>query len=353
MNKNGSNWVKAYIIDVLPCITVAIYVLAFIYNMSFFSVFNINSVQYISLSEMLLSIIEPLVAFVFISLIVSWMGLWWFTSYLPQFNVLEAERRNGKKHWIIPYRFLRIIIKFRKTKIYLFLKKIYDKTKRSEIKIKEKQENKRKALEKEKDYHSWHAFSVFFVFVLLSFYLYINLQKKGLLEKGMMGASIGLSLPLVLFVTMSIIGTCVAIVLFDTDSRKIRKYKVIEIVEMVILYYCFAITVFHISGKDYGKYVKEHDIATFEIKTSDGNQFCNYNYRYINNMNDKIFLLEKKTGNNVILNQESIVFMKVIFKDESNHSIIVKVIDLFVEKSNKLFEKVEELVKTIDNACSG
>ena len=61
MTTSNSNWIKAYIIDVLPCITIALYILAFVYNQAFYSVFNINITHYLSLSDMLLSIMESMV----------------------------------------------------------------------------------------------------------------------------------------------------------------------------------------------------------------------------------------------------------------------------------------------------
>ena len=56
----GTNWIKAYIVDVPPCLTALLYALVVIYNIAFFSVFNIDVTDFLSFSEMSVSIIQPL-----------------------------------------------------------------------------------------------------------------------------------------------------------------------------------------------------------------------------------------------------------------------------------------------------
>lgn len=341
MNMNESNWVKAYIIDVLPCITVAIYVLAFIYNMSFFSVFNINSVQYISLSEMLLSIIEPLMAFVFLSLIISWLGLWYFTYYLPlyMYHVIESERKEKKtKKRKIPRKLLKIAAKIKETSLFKFLKKLYDWNKKSESQAHEINKKRKMALEKNENYHSWGSLFYAIFIALFSFFAFFALKDKGYIGKGFIGASIGLALPIITFVIMSI-GLLGTTLLFNKKSKiKIKKYKTIEVVEMIIVFYLYAIVIFYISGNEYGNFIKNNDIATFEIKTSDGEHFCDSTYRYVNIMNDKIFLLEKETGNNIVINQDAISSIKINYKEEANKSIIVSSLNICSTKTKQFIE---------------
>ena len=69
MEENKSNWIKAYIVDIMPCIGVALYILAFIYNISFYSVFDINIINYISIQDTFISIIEFLIVFSVLALI--------------------------------------------------------------------------------------------------------------------------------------------------------------------------------------------------------------------------------------------------------------------------------------------
>lgn len=57
------SWIKTYIIDVLPSMSILLYILAIVYEMTFFSVFDIGVLSYISLTETLVSIIEPLLYF--------------------------------------------------------------------------------------------------------------------------------------------------------------------------------------------------------------------------------------------------------------------------------------------------
>ena len=349
MENNQTNWIKAYIIDVLPCISISIYVLAFIYNVSFFSVFNVNIDHYLSFSEMLVNIIETLFLFVLFSVIIFWIELWWFTYYVPNFIVINTERREKKKKGKgVPYKYLRYFIRVKNSKIFTFLRKIYDWNKEKDEEYDEKYTKRKKALEKEANYHSWKSFTIFFIIILISYYIYVGLLKREYIDKGMMGASIGLSFPLLFFVLFSIIDSDMALIAQNFNKSKMKKYSAIEIVEMIILYFCFAITIFYVSGKEYGKYVKEHDIATFEIKLNDGITLSDSTYRYVNHVNDKIFLIEKETGENVILNIESTVFVRMQFKENNTNSILIEMMDMFIGKINSLFNKIERFVKKMN-----
>ncbi len=355
MKNDQRNWIKAYIIDVLPCISIALYVLAYIYNISFFSVFNLNIDQYLSFSEMLLSIIETLVLFVLFSVIIIWGELWWFTYQVPYVIVIDAERRKKEKEekkWRIKYKYLRLIIKAKNSVFFSILRKINNWNKKKSAQIDQKINKRKDALKKEEDYHSWNTFTTFLCNIVFSYFLYTSLIKKGFIDKGMMGASIGLAIPLLIFVTFSILDSDIALITHKYDKSRMKKYSTIEIMEIIILYFSFAITIFYFSGKEYGKYVKEHDIATFEIKLNDGRILNNSQYRYINIMNDKIFIIEKTSKNNVIINKESTVSVKIQFKNYNSNSILVEVMDYFVLKTNSLFDSIEKFSKNLNRSDS-
>ncbi len=79
------NWIKAYIVDILPCIVGLVYILAVVYNIAYFSVFGINVIHYLTLSEMLMSIIEPLIFVVIFNLFWMWLTL---ISYKINMNLI-------------------------------------------------------------------------------------------------------------------------------------------------------------------------------------------------------------------------------------------------------------------------
>lgn len=325
-----TNWIKAYIIDVLPCITVAVYILAFVYNIAFFSVFNINIVHYLSLGDMLFSIMDVLVAFAFISLIAIWFGMFYVSVFIIN-EESEAKicKRDKDRISSFSYRTLRRIAKIRSYRPFSVILKILKRwEKRGEERFK-KREERRIELEKDQNYHSWDRFIGAVLLSVISFLLFLEIQKSGKIDKGIMGATIGLVIPIVLYALIPIAKDFDSMIFPGMKHiRKIKKFKPIEVLEMVIVLYFYSITVFYVSGIDSGVYYKNNDLATFSIKTNDGQCFNDSCYRYINHINEKVFLLEKKSNSNVILTNEGITYMVVNYKGDSNNSIIVRLVNL-------------------------
>jgi hypothetical protein len=332
MNEIKSNWIKAYIVDVLPCITVAIYILAFIYNIAFFSVFNINITHFLSFSEMLLSIIDTLVAFAFLSLLAIWFSLFHITYFTPWDEQMEKRKRNAqhnKKLFKLPFRYLRIIVSVKKSKfctsISHFIKKMEEKEEASRI----RNEKRREELEKNENYHSWGSFFSTLFVMLLSYWLFNAMRENGNLDKGIMGASIGLFIPVCISAALPFAFYVGSIFDFSKKKKKfnIKHFKPIELLEIILVYYIYAIIIFYISGIDSGNYYKNNDLVKFEIKASDGTCFSDSTYRYINYSNEKIFLLEKETSDNIIIDREGITYIKINYGDKSSNSIIVRLLN--------------------------
>lgn len=345
MNEIKSNWIKAYIVDVLPCITVAIYILAFIYNIAFFSVFNINVTHFLSFGEMLLSIIDTLVAFAFLSLLAIWFSLFYITYFAPWDEQMENRKRNNqhkKKFLKIPFRYLRKIVSAKKSKfctiISHFIKKIEEKEEASRI----RNEKRKEELEKIENYHSWSSFFSTLIVTLLSYWLFNTMQEKGNLDKGIMGASIGLFIPVCISAILPVAFYVGRMLDFSKKKKKfvIKKFKSIELVEIIIVYYIYAIAIFYISGIDSGNYYKKNDLVKFEIKASDGTCFSDSAYRYINYINEKVFLLEKETSDNIIIDKEGISYLKINYGNKSCNSIIVRLLN----KKNEGNTKKEQML---------
>ena len=81
------NWIKAYIVDILPCIAGLVYILAIVYNIAYFSVFGINVIHYLTLSEMIMSIIEPLIFVIIITLF--WTLLSLIVYKMNEYNLTQ------------------------------------------------------------------------------------------------------------------------------------------------------------------------------------------------------------------------------------------------------------------------
>lgn len=316
-----SNWVKAYIIDVLPCITLAIYVLAFIYYVAYFSVFNINVTHYLSLVDMLLGIMETLIAFAFLSLILIWSILFLSSSTLM---MIEAEESVGKKRSdfytqikALYYYVLRAIVRVKNLKIFF---PIASRFKRNAKKRREKR-IKLNSINRNKKHLRWEWLSYSFIFFGMSYLLYyhltINSQKPGLTE-----ATIGLIIPIMIALFMS--------ALLSSSKEFIRKLQnkikvmgTLGVLEIVIVYYIYAILIFYVSGVKSAEYCKLNKDITFEIKTTDGTIFSDSSYCYIENINETVFLMERQNENNIILTSEGIVYIKIHNKNEGLNSLII------------------------------
>jgi len=329
MNSSNSNWIKAYIVDVLPCMTVALYILAFVYNLAFFSVFNINITHYLSLSDMLLSILEPMVVLGVVSLLLFWMIVFFATTFYRSLEDKNQIRLTIKAK--------RRIVRFRKTGFARWFIVNYAKIKKWFVEIRNKLNKKQtdnniKAEEsaKKNAFGTRHPITLFFLIIVACLYVFFDKNNANVEQKGLLNATLWLILPLWM---ASMFALCDIILagLNNSLPKKsffIRSYKATEIIAAVLLFYIYALVVFYTSGLESGKYTMDNDLAKFEIRTSDGTVFNDSTYRYIDIMNDKVFLLEKETDYKVILDKEGLVFLKIVYKDEINNSII----DTFIKK---------------------
>ena len=327
MNDFKQNWLKVYIIDILPCITVALYLLAFIYNTAFFSVFNINVIHYISLSDMLLCVLDPLTVLAAMALLGTWTILYMATSFIPTMEIEKRSREKNrkKKRSIIPFRLLRYWIRIKNIG---FIKKMNHRLKEREEAKRLKREEIERELEQDEQFHSWQRFTEALFVAVASYMLFVHNRIIGEGITGLMWATAGLSLPLLYYILMPFVYMALSSIPgVKTNRKKFFSFKPIEVFEVAIVFYTYAVVLFYIGGEESAKYFKNNDTAQFEIKTSDGTLFCDSTYRYINNISDMVFLSEKATGNNVVLNKEGITYMKINFKDENNQSIIVGLVN--------------------------
>lgn len=262
MEKINSNWIKVYIIDILPGLAVALYILGFFYTGFFYSAFGINIEHYISLSEMLLDIIFPLIIIVFFYLLILIMIYYLlYEDSLPYFSkkldesIQKYKEKEGDK-----------------SELY----KLFSKRNNRLLK----------------------GLFISTISVLV-FFIGVN---ELIHDENKVPALIS---PLLLnFIILSFF---VPIFILSTP----RPQRSVMILESVLVYYIFAAIIFGYCGYKEGLYVKNHDITRFEIKTNDGKIFDNLFYRYLNQINDRVFLLEKESQNNVILGKENILYMKI------------------------------------------
>ena len=292
------NWIKAYIVDILPCIVGLVYILAVVYNIAYFSVFGINVIHYLTLSEMLMSIIEPLIFVVIFNLFWMWLTL---ISYKINMNLIsdtETRIKKWKKNSRICI-FLRklwnssFVLKIRNFCLFRWIKK---------TRIKNDRMYERLPLKFLREV---------LLILVISFCLYLSFLQSVGYESGIYLAALALTIPPFLFISFVYLSF-----IFDGKNNyfeEIRKVGTTEIVSAVFAYYLFGLVVFYKNGTDSGDYFLQHNQTKFEIRTSDGTMFTNAQYGYVEQLNENIFLFEKKTGEVVILSKSNLNYTKIDF----------------------------------------
>ncbi len=278
MDNKYSKWIKTYIIDVLPAITIATYVLGIVYSTAFYYVFSIEITHFISLGEMFLDITNTLLliiaAYLFIILYFyiyrRYLGKYYLITHFARFNRwvigkvkgnptgnVETSKMNA--FFTMPIRYI----------LYLFA-----------------------------------ALSLSLL-ITIAFYEVSNFpieQGQGLMALPFLFSFVALMVP-------------VPKIVQSIPTPK----KSIYILVTVVMFYIFSVAVFAYCGNVNGRYVRDHDKATFEIKLKDGSILNNQSYRYINQVNNRVFLLDKKTNDNMILANDGIMYMKIYMTEYNSN----------------------------------
>lgn len=84
------NWIKTYVIQILPVLALIVYIIGFAYYMVYYYQFGINITSYITLAEVLVSTLTPILIVVMLS--VAFFGLQ-FLSRVPQKRFLYEFKK--------------------------------------------------------------------------------------------------------------------------------------------------------------------------------------------------------------------------------------------------------------------
>lgn len=262
MEKNHPNWLKVYIIDVLPGIAVGLYILGYLYTVLYYEAIGIEISKNISLSEMLLEIITPLFfVSLFYVLILLFFGWFHFTSTIPLIKKHKEEKNE------VDYDVNRFNIKNKK-----FLKVLLFST-------------------------------------ILPLVIFIGLN--AIRDHFYSPSQIFLFPPLVMSFMFLIIFAPPMII--STPNP----YRMMFVFEGIVAYFIFTSILFGYCGYINGRYIRDNDIAVFDIKTNDGTIYNNKSYRYTDEVSNRLFLIDKTTKYNVIIGKENVIYMKIkpIIKD--------------------------------------
>ena len=296
MDSLNSNWFKAYIVDILPCLLVLVYILAIIYNIAYFSVYGINVVHYLTINEMIMSIAEPLIFVALLTLFMLWLVLIAYKAWLPMIN--EDKKR------------------FKNSRIYKWFQKIWHSAFMNKIRnLKYMRWRKRmdEKYDKEMEKVQFKFVGEVFLLVIFSYVLYLSFLQSVGYESGLYLAALALSLPPFLLISIIYLS-----LVFDGASNyfeTIKKLSSVELVSAIFVYYVFGIVVFYKNGLDSGEYNLNHNTTTFEIKAADGSTFTNEKYGYVEQLNENIFLFDKQTKEVVILTKSTLNYTKIDFSN--------------------------------------
>lgn len=325
-------WIKTYIVDFLPFFSIFLYILAIVYHIALFSVFDIDITYFISLSEMLLSIVEPLII-LSLAIFILWATYIYFNTYVIPGTKYYREKVLSKKHI-----FKILNKKFKNTKFYQYFFK-------ENIEQRKMKKKKGKALKIYNSYYKKYDFEFSALALsVLSFIIFkYGLSKDTeLIEAGMGYTVMGMLFPILIIFEILLI-CLIPSFFFDIKGFKIKPSN---IKSGVVIFYLYSLFLFYFSGIETGHHIKENNNVHFTISITDGETYDNKKYTYIQHINGKAFLLENESNNIVMLNDDNILSMKIDF-GKTQKTIIKFMIEYIsqIVTGEKQKKRIEELRK--------
>ena len=286
----NSNWIKAYIIDVLPCMTALLYLLAVIYNVAFFSVFNIDVTDFLSFVEMLVSVIQPMLLLsVFLLLLVA------IAIYI--LPALANRLSENRKH----HRLDRKRIHYLK----LFIEKVHSSTLYKSLKL-----------------------FTFSLIVILPSCVYLFARGGINNFEGRYSGFIPIFMPILVALILVVCKLMIRPKI--TLLEQIRTITMPDKIMTFILIFIFAVSVIYESGYRDGKNLLSRDEVDFQLILTDNTIYDNSHYTYVKHINDRIFIYDKHRKSSVIVFEDNVLSLRMTMKNVQKRSVIDYLIDNFI-----------------------
>jgi hypothetical protein len=183
------------------------------------------------------------------------------------------------------------------------IKKWIDKRKEEDEKAKERMKVRREKLHA-LHYHSFFDL-IFFGLFLILFYIYYKdmLQKYGDAEICLF---LALFFPVLLF-----FGGNILVIAYKPDSFLKRfKKPFFVMLELVFPYLVYAMMISSSTGEQCGIVNKANPQTAFEIKTHDGQQYADSQYKFVGQVGDVVFLLESASDMIIDINKSDCDYIK-------------------------------------------
>ena len=283
----------------LACLTVgslaAMMVLVLIYKFAYFNVYGIDITHYIGFNEVLVSSIVPWLRILSFILILILIVLYFKYFYVPYLKY-QKERNAGKEKGKLAQWWDNMMEGSP-------IKKWVDKRKKEDEQAKERMKVRREKLHA-LHYHSFFDL-IFFGLFLILFYIYYKdmLQKYGDAEICFL---LALFFPVLLF-----FGGNILVIAYKPDSFLKRfKKPFFVMLELVFPYLVYAMMISSSTGEQCGIVNKANPQTAFEIKTHDGQQYADSQYKFVGQVGDVVFLLESASDMVVDINKSDCDYIK-------------------------------------------
>lgn len=283
----------------LACLTVcslaAMMALVLIYKFAYFNVYGIDITHYIGFNEVFVSSIVPwsrVLAFILILILIVLYYKYFYVPYLKYQKERNAGKEKGKlAQW------------WDNMMEGSPIKKWVDKRKKEDEQAKERMKVRREKLHA-LHYHSFFDLFFFGILLILFYFFYKDmLQKQDDTEIFLL---LGLFFPIFMFFGFNIL------VIAYKPNRFLKRFKkpFFVMMEMVFPYLVYAMMISSLTGEQCGMANKTKPQTAFEIKTHDGLQYANSQYKFIGQVADVIFLRESASDMIVDINKSDCTFVK-------------------------------------------
>lgn len=283
----------------LACLTVgslaAMMVLVLIYKFAYFNVYGIDITHYIGFNEVFVSSIVPwsrVLAFILILILIVLYYKYFYVPYLKYQKERNAGKEKGKlAQW------------WDNMMEGSPIKKWVDKRKKEDEQAKERMKVRREKLHA-LHYHSFFDLIFFGILLILFYFFYKDmLQKQDDTEIFLL---LGLFFPVFMFFGFNIL-----VIAYKPDSFLKRfKKPFFVMLELVFPYLVYAMMISSLTGEQCGIANKANPQTAFEIKTHDGQQYADSQYKFVGQVGDVVFLLESASDMVVDINKSDCDYIK-------------------------------------------
>lgn len=299
----SNTWIRTYVIQILPVLAFFIYIIGFAYYIVYYCYFGINIISYITLTEVLISTLVPVLFVVIISAISFVLSFISRTAIKQKNKILCKLRAWSKKH-IHKNKYLKYIIQIRKR-----------------IELADGNIEKNDPLFN----HCKNILGILCTFliicIIMPLCIYIdvlNVEYK------------------YIFITLLLSLGFLFLQIYIREYKKIRFMIVRNYCNMIAVILIFISTIFcsirlGIYNAQCDKLISKQQ---FSISTTIGTKYTSDNYSYIGECGNAIFLFKKDENNTIILNRANIV--SAIYRTE---------IPSFIDN---VIEEIERFEKTIN-----